>query len=291
MTAVLATGTTLDRQHHLVRHLGRWVIDPFNFDVGVLGLEVGEQRLLKHILVGLLHPDHQLARRLARPRRVALAEDRLHRPVGIGSEHLRRLPADEGQQRILFRQPEGYRRRLLDRLQLSHVAFADAQAYARWLAERSGQRYRLPSEAEWEYVLRAGETSAYPWGERHDAPEKGNLAGDRDRFPNGRNWRNAIRAYGDGYWALAPVRSYSSEGFGTFDMVGNVSEWVEDCWHADYRRAPADGAAWVNPGCRERVQRGSAWLSAVDQSRLSFRTPAEAERTNARLGFRVVRDL
>jgi formylglycine-generating enzyme required for sulfatase activity len=89
---------------------------------------------------------------------------------------------------------------------------------------------------------------------------------------------------------VAPVRQYSAEAFGTFDMLGNVSEWVEDCWHENYRRAPADGQAWVNPGCRQRVVRGSAWLSALDQSRSSFRMPYDADSRNARLGFRVVRE-
>lgn len=172
-----------------------------------------------------------------------------------------------------------------------HVAHADANAYARWLSQRSGRRYRLPSEAEWEYVLRAGDERIYPWGDKSARPRKGNLAGGRDRFPNGRNWRNAIARYADGHWALAPVRSYASEPYGTFDMLGNVSEWVEDCWHENYRRAPADGGAWVNPGCRQRVLRGSAWLSSIDQSRGSFRMPLDAERSNPRLGFRVVREL
>lgn len=172
-----------------------------------------------------------------------------------------------------------------------HVAFSDAKAYAEWLSKRSGKRYRLPSEAEWEYVLRAGSTSIFPWGDKPKAVYKGNLTGDADIFPNGRNWRNAIRNYRDGYWAVAPVRQYSAEAFGTFDMLGNVSEWVEDCWHENYRRAPANGEAWVNPGCSHRVVRGSAWLSAINQSRGSFRMRAHADDRNARLGFRLVREL
>lgn len=172
-----------------------------------------------------------------------------------------------------------------------HVAFADAEAYAAWLSRRSGRHYRLPSEAEWEYVLRAGTSTVYAWGDKPKQIAKGNLTGSGDLFPNGRNWRNAIKGYSDGYWALAPVRRYSSEGWGTFDMLGNVSEWVADCWHENYRRAPANGEAWVNPGCTHRVIRGSAWLSSMDQSRGSFRMPTAAERTNARLGFRLVREL
>lgn len=172
-----------------------------------------------------------------------------------------------------------------------HVAYADAFAYAAWLSRRTGRHYRLPSEAEWEYALRAGTDTVFPWGNKPKQLDKGNLTGNGDLFPNGRNWRNAITGYSDGYWALAPVRRYSSEGWGTFDMLGNVSEWVEDCWHENYRRAPASGEAWVNEGCTHRVIRGSAWLSSMEQSRSSFRMAMPAERTNARLGFRLVREL
>lgn len=171
-----------------------------------------------------------------------------------------------------------------------HVAYEDAKAYADWLHDLTGKAYRLPTEAEWEYVLRAGGETLYPWGDKVKRIEKGNLSAERDVFPNGRTLRNAIDGYGDGYWALAPVRRYSSEGFGTFDMLGNVAEWVEDCWHENYRRAPATGEAWVNPGCRQRVVRGSSWLSAAEQTRSSFRMPVDADDTGPLLGFRLVRE-
>lgn len=171
-----------------------------------------------------------------------------------------------------------------------HVAFDDAKAYTHWLSKQTGKPYRLPTEAEWEYVLRAGTDTVYPWGGKAKQVEKGNLSAAGDVAPNGRTARNAIEGYSDGYWALAPVRRYASEGFGTFDMIGNVSEWVEDCWHENYRRAPASGEAWVNPGCRQRVLRGSSWLAALGQSRSSFRAPADADDTNPLVGFRVVRD-
>ena len=73
--------------------------------------------------------------------------------------------------------------------------------------------------------------------------------------------------------------------------AGNVSEWIADCWHDGYRRAPVDGAAWVNPGCRTRVVRGGSWASAPSQTRSAWRLSADADTTNARLGFRVVRTL
>ena len=172
-----------------------------------------------------------------------------------------------------------------------HVSFDDARAYSTWLSAQTGKTYRLASEAEWEYILRAGSKSIYPFGKKLKELNKGNLTGESDAFPNKRTWGNAIKNYADGYWGLAPVRQYASEGFGTFDMLGNVSEWVEDCWHENYRRAPANGDAWVNPGCTQRVVRGSAWLSSADKSRSSFRMSMDAKNSNARVGFRVIREL
>ena len=111
------------------------------------------------------------------------------------------------------------------------------------------------------------------------------------RGPGGRRWNNAFMDYRDGWWGPAPVASFDANAFGLHDVAGNVSEWVADCWHDGYRRAPTDGEAWVNPGCRTRVMRGGAWASAPEQTRSAWRAPAGADTTNARLGFRVVRDL
>ena len=172
-----------------------------------------------------------------------------------------------------------------------HVAFEDAEAYAAWLSAQTGERYRLPSEAEFEYALRGGRADAYPWGSGAPPRVVGNLTGDGDRSRSGRRWSNAIEGYDDGHWGPAPARSYPAEAFGTFDLVGNVSEWVLDCWHDSYLRAPVDGSAWINPGCGDRVVRGASWASTLDRARSAYRQPSPVETTHARLGFRVVRDL
>ena len=119
----------------------------------------------------------------------------------------------------------------------------------------------------------------------------GNLTGDGDTSRLGRRWSNAIPGYTDGHWGPAPVRSFPAEAFGTFDLIGNVSEWVQDCWHDSYRRAPRDGSAWVNPGCSDRVIRGASWASSLDRARSAYRQSTPADTTNARVGFRVVREL
>ena len=98
-------------------------------------------------------------------------------------------------------------------------------------------------------------------------------------------------SYGDGWWGPAPVGTLAANGFGLHDIAGNVSEWVADCWHAGYRRAPANGSAWVNPGCRDRMYRGGSWASAPAQVRSAWRASGGTDVTNARVGFRVVRQL
>ncbi len=172
-----------------------------------------------------------------------------------------------------------------------HIAARDADAYVNWLARKTGQRYRLPSEAEFEYVLRAGSQTAYAWGD--DAPPEviGNLTGDGDRSRSKREWDSAFKRYRDGYWGPAPVAQFAANALGVHDMIGNVSEWVADCWHENYLRAPADGVAWVNRGCPKRVVRGSSWGSAPEQSRSAFRANAGESSRSARIGFRVVREL
>lgn len=178
-----------------------------------------------------------------------------------------------------------------DDLPVLFVSQDDAQAYATWLGEQSGERYRLPSEAEFEYALRAGGKGRFPWGDGAPPEQVDNLTGSGDRSPSGRHWSNAFEGYGDGYWGPAPAGHFAANAYGLHDLAGNVSEWVTDCWHEGYRRAPDDGAAWVNPGCRTQVVRGGAWASAPEQVRTTWRTPIAADTTNARIGFRVVREL
>lgn len=173
-----------------------------------------------------------------------------------------------------------------------HISAKDADAYAKWLTEQTGKHYRLPSEAEFEYVLRAGGTGMWPWGDGAPPVGSGNFTGARDVSPNGtRRWSNAFNGYSDTYWGPAPVGHFKPNVWGLHDLSGNVGEWVADCWHDNYRRAPKDGAAWVNPGCRTRVIRGGSWASSPAQTRSAWRAPAGVDNTNARVGFRVVRDI
>nr|WP_253462222.1 formylglycine-generating enzyme family protein [Pseudoxanthomonas mexicana] len=178
-----------------------------------------------------------------------------------------------------------------DDMPVLHVSVYDAEAYAEWLAGQTGHGYRLPSEAEYEYALRAGQQGRYAWGNGQPPRGVANLTGGNDRSPSGRTWNNAFVGYGDGYWGPAPVGRFRANAFGLKDLDGNTSEWVGDCWHASYRRAPADGAAWFNPGCRSRVVRGGSWASSPAQARAAWRSSSDSDMTNARVGFRVVRGI
>jgi formylglycine-generating enzyme required for sulfatase activity len=176
-----------------------------------------------------------------------------------------------------------------------HVNWHDAQAYVQWLSVETGKSYRLPSEAEYEYVARSGGRSSYWWGENTPAEIVENLTGDRDTSPSKRRWTTSFKKYGDGHWGPAPVGSLESDllihPMGVYDIAGNVSEWVEDCWHQNYMKAPADGSSWVNPGCVRRVARGGYWASAPEQTRAAFRISAKPETYGPVVGIRIARDL
>ena len=172
-----------------------------------------------------------------------------------------------------------------------NITWADAEAYCDWLSTVTDKHYHLPSEAEYEYAERGGTRTPYWWGSGSPKQHVENLAGALDRSPRGRHWDNAFAAYGDGYWGPAPVMSFRPNPFGLFDIDGNVSEWTEDCWHDNYIRAPDNGSAWINPGCRNRVVRGASWASTPDQALSAWRMDTPAGLASARIGFRVARAL
>ena len=159
-----------------------------------------------------------------------------------------------------------------------NVSWQNAQNYVKWLSQETGQRYRLPSEAEWEYAARAGSTTTYSWG----------------NSPSGRH-ANANEDVGwpsDGYKRTAPTGSFIPNQFGLYDMSGNVWEWVEDCWHENYARAPVDGSAWVSGGnCSSRILRGGSFNSFPARVRSAFRNGLGAALRTSSDGFRLARTL
>lgn len=176
-------------------------------------------------------------------------------------------------------------------LPVIHVSFSDAQAYTAWLRETLDKPYRLPTEAEFEYALRGGSTTTYWWGSGSPDTVVENVTGSGDRSGRRRSWSKAFKGYDDGFWGAAPVAQFAANPFGLFDMGGNVSEWVIDCWHDTYLRAPRDGRAWVNPGCERRVIRGGSWSSPPVMVRSAWRSSGPQDYRDVRVGFRVARDI
>lgn len=172
-----------------------------------------------------------------------------------------------------------------------HISHRDATAFAEWLTKVSNEPYRLPSEAEFEYVASGGTNTPYWWGNSVPTEPVTNVAGTKDESRKGRNWRGAFKNYSDGYWGPAPAGHFRPNQFGVFDTLGNLSEWVTDCWHDSFVRAPQDGSAWVNAGCENMVIKGGSWASPPDQTRRAYRLESEPGTVSNRVGFRVVRDL
>ena len=176
---------------------------------------------------------------------------------------------------------------LMDDHPMTCVSFADARAFVQWLARETGEPYRLPSEAEWEYAARAGTTTLRHWG---DAADEGcEYANTYDVTADAMyrlGWPHA--GCRDGHADLAPAGSYTANPFGLHDMIGNVQEWVQDCATESYVGRPRDARAWEwLGGCRRRVQRGGSWLASPDRSRSAFRAAASETDHSDDTGFRV----
>ncbi|MBL8672269.1 MAG: formylglycine-generating enzyme family protein [Alphaproteobacteria bacterium] len=169
------------------------------------------------------------------------------------------------------------------------VSWADAQSYAAWLKQRTGLPFRLPSEAEWEYAARAGSGASRPWGDRFDRACA--FANVRDQSAKPR-FRSGLSFPCQETWVFtAPVGTFPANAFGLFDMLGNVSEWVLDCWRDSYAGAPADGRPVEVDRCPARIRRGGGWESGPEVVRAGMRSKAAPGARDAAVGFRVARDL
>ena len=169
------------------------------------------------------------------------------------------------------------------------MSWEDARGYVRWLSRETGEEYRLLTEAEWEYVARAGTQTARYWGERET---------EQCRFGNGAD-AAVLREYpdwttvscNDGYIRTAPIGLFEPNGFGLYDILGNVWEWTQDCWNESYSGAPADGSAWSSGDCSQRVSRGGAWDGPPRALRSANRFRYSAEFRYNGFGFRVARTM
>ena len=171
------------------------------------------------------------------------------------------------------------------------VSWEDAQAYATWLARETGKGYRLASEAEWEYTARAGTTTARYWGKRADDACRYANVGDRITKAQVPDWKFPIHDCDDGAAYTAPAGRYLANAFGLHDILGNVWEWVQDCWNETYAGAPTDGSAWSTGDCSKRVDRGGGWDDEPRGVRSAGRSWLEPSLRNLNLGFRIARTL
>ena len=178
------------------------------------------------------------------------------------------------------------------------VNWEDARAYARWLSRKTGEEYRLLSESEWEYVARGGTQASRYWqGSEVSQCQHVNGTDKALRRQFGDTLKDAkieTASCDDGHIHTSPVGTYKTNGYGVYDVMGNVWEWVEDCYHDDYRGAPSDGSAWTTGGdCSRRVIRGGSWADAgpiAVRSAMRDRSPPVGGR-DIRVGFRVARTL
>ncbi len=172
-----------------------------------------------------------------------------------------------------------------------NVSWEDVREYVRWLSRETGEEYRLLTEAEWEYVARAGTQTARYWGER----ETGQC-----RYGNGYDWTgHAELEYdwvdpatcSDAYVRTAPVGLFEPNEFGLYDVLGNVREWTQDCRNWSYSGAPADGSAWSLGDCTLRVLRGGSWSDEPWLLRSAYRLGYPVGGRFYGNGFRVARTM
>lgn len=166
--------------------------------------------------------------------------------------------------------------------------YSDSVAYAQWLSRKTGKRYRLPSEAEWEYAAGAGNGAA-PWGTNPDlACVDANIhdrSGTKDGIPT------TAAGCEDGYTYMAPAGTYGPNAFGLYDMIGNAAEFVADCFNGSHQGRPTNATARTTGDCNTRIYKGSHMLNWKHSFLPQFRQAGVGEWPNIYGGFRVARDL
>jgi formylglycine-generating enzyme required for sulfatase activity len=170
------------------------------------------------------------------------------------------------------------------------VNLDDAKAYAKWLSDKTGFNYRLLSESEWEYAAGAGTTTMRPWGNDWENQTGCMHANVRDAE---NNWRGYAKSFdcSDDYKYTAPTGRFLPTEFGLHDIYGNVSEWVQDCWHDSYTNAPDDGSSWNSGDCGLGITRGGSWYFSAKAVRSANRVKEPSDIRASFIGFRVAKTL
>jgi len=178
-----------------------------------------------------------------------------------------------------------------DKHPVACINWNDAKAYAEWLSRTTGKKYRLPTEAEWEYAARGNTSTARYWGGNPDEACGYANAADttaKAQIRGASSW-SAFNCT-DGFAYTAPVGSFKTNAFGLNDMLGNVWEWTEDSYHDSYKGAPADGSARQGDGAK-RVLRGGSWNNSPRNVRAAVRNSYKPALRFSFFGFRLARML
>lgn len=169
------------------------------------------------------------------------------------------------------------------------VSWSDAVRYTDWLSNRTGFKYRLPSASQWEYTAAAGSTSAVWWDDQNRPPCAAANTADAAAGATYAAWKTIECT--DANVHTAPVGAYEANPFGVHDSLGNVFEWVLDCWNPNYEGAPVDGSAWLQGDCGVRELRGGSWFTQPDFVTHRFRNRLPDDTRTSSIGFRVVREM
>ena len=218
-----------------------------------------------------------------------LKEEPVH-PVTVSDFYMGKYPVTQAQYKAVMRgnNPSKFEG---DNLPVENVSWDEAEQFCDRLPKRQKEKYRLPSEAEWEYACRAGTTTPFHYGE--------SLAVELD---NGK-WRKLGNCqWNDAYGRTKEVGSFRPNDFGLYDMHGNVGEWCQDVWHKSYMyeetgfwgdkkciKAPTNGSAWTEDGDDSyRVWRGGSWYHLPKECRSAFRESFCHTAKLSYIGFRLV---
>jgi formylglycine-generating enzyme required for sulfatase activity len=169
------------------------------------------------------------------------------------------------------------------------VNWNDAQAYAAWLSQKTGHAYRLLTEAEYEYVNRAGSVTSYWWGDDAAAACAHANGGDLDL--KAAFAERGVNACHDGFVFTSPVGAYGPNPFGLYDTTGDAWSWLQDCWNDSYAGAPTDGSANLVGDCTKRAHRGGSWRAPPAALRSAWRVGVQADFRGHGDDFRVARTL
>ncbi len=198
-------------------------------------------------------------------------EEQPRHAVAVGSFAIGRFEVTQAEwTAIMGENPSGHRG---DAHPVENVSWEEATDFARRLAERTGKKYRLPTEAEWEYAARGGSERRFPFGD--DPASLPDYAWYRDTS-GGRTH---------------PVGMRKPNGFGLYDMLGNVWERTQDCWKPHYEGAPVDGSAWTEGDCDLRTVRGGSWVNLPQFLRPAARFRYALASRYEFVGLRIARDL